>query len=297
METMRVISSLSVFEKVAKNQSYSLAAKEMGVSKAYVSKIITSLEEEFGEKLFIRSTRKVKLSYLGEELLAKCSSPLNILESISESLANRSPTPKGVFKVSLAGAYGEDYIAPVLFKMAKEYPDLKVDISFSTRNVDLLDENVDVAIRVGDLADSNLYARKISFRREYICATKKYVKLNGEPKSPKELKEFNCLMGVGDYWSFIIKKKVERIKLSGNIRSDNGRVLLKAALDSIGLVKLPDVYVKEYIDSGKLLSVLDSYLAKEIPIWAVTHTRKKDSVNLQHFLDLLEEFLKREKSL
>ncbi len=295
METMRVISAISVFEKVAKNKSFSAAAVELGVSKAYVSKVVNNLEEEFSERLFIRSTRKVKLTYLGEELLEKCQAPLEQLESIKESLQNHSLTPKGVFKVSVAGAFGEDYIAPILFNMSKLYPDLKLDISFSSKNVDLLDENVDVAIRVGDLKDSNLFARKISSRREHICGTKKFFKVNGEPKSPRELGEYNCLMGVGDSWSFLLKKKVEKVKLSGNIRSDNGRVLLRAALDNIGLVKLPDVYVKDYIESGKLISILDQYLVKDIPIWAVTHSKKKNSINLKHFLDLLENHLEKER--
>lgn len=295
METMRVISAISVFEKVAKNKSFSAAAIELGVSKAYVSKVVTNLEEEFGERLFIRSTRKVKLTYLGEELLDKCQQPLDQLESIKESLQNHSLTPKGVFKVSVAGAFGEDYITPILFNMAKLYPELKLDISFSSKNVDLLDENVDVAIRVGELKDSNLFARKISSRREYICGTKKFFRDNGEPKSPRELSEFNCLLGVGDSWSFVLKKKVEKVKLNGNLRSDNGRVLLRAALDNIGLVKLPDVYVKEYIENGKLISILDQYLVKEIPIWAITHSKKKNSINLKHFLELLEKHLDKEK--
>ncbi|PIK15224.1 MAG: LysR family transcriptional regulator [Halobacteriovorax sp. JY17] len=295
METIKVISAISVFEKVAKNKSFSAAATELGVSKAYVSKLITGLEDEFGERLFIRSTRKVKLTFLGEDLFEKCQAPLDALNSIREGLLNRSPSPKGMFKVSVAGAFGEEYLAPILFEMAKLYPDLKIDISFSTRNVDLLDENVDVAIRVGELQDSNLYARKISSRREYICASKKFFKANGEPKSPRELAEFNCLVGVGDSWSFNIKKKVQRVKVSGNLRSDNGRVLLKAALDHIGLVKLPDVYVKEYLDNGQLISILDQYVVKEIPIWAVTHSKKKSSTNLKHFLDLLENHLDKEK--
>lgn len=295
METMRVISAISVFEKVAKNHSFSLAAKELGVSKAYVSKVVTGLEEEFGERLFIRSTRKVRLTTLGQELLEKCQAPLDILEAIRESMHNRSSLPKGVFKVSVAGAYGEDFIAPILFKMSKLYSDLKIDISFSSKNIDLLDENVDIAIRVGELKDSNLYARKISSRREYICATKKYFKENGVPKSPQELSEFNCLLGVGDSWTFTQNNRVDKVKVEGNIRSDNGRVLLKAAMDNIGIVKLPDVYVREYLESGKLVSVLDNYLLKDIPIWAVTHSRKKSSINLKHFLELLEEQLEKEK--
>ena len=295
METMRVISAISVFEKVAKNHSFSAAAIELGVSKAYVSKVVTGLEDELGERLFIRSTRRVRLTFLGEDLFEKCQAPLDVLESIREGLLNRSSTPKGIFKVSVAGAFGEEYLAPILFEMGRLYPELKIDISFSSRNVDLLDENVDVAIRVGELQDSNLFARKISSRREYICATKKFFKENGEPKSPRELSEFNCLIGVGDSWSFNIKKTLQRVKVSGNLRSDNGRVLLKAALENIGLVKLPDVYVKEYLDSGKLVSILDQYVVKEIPIWAVTHSKKKNSTNLKHFLDLLENQLEKEK--
>lgn len=202
-----------------------------------------------------------------------------------------SKTPRGIFKVSVAGAFGEEFIAPILLELTQQYPELKVTLTFSTRKVDLIEENYDVAIRVGQLSDNNLVARKIRSRKEFICATRSYLEKWGTPHRLEDLINHNCLLGASDSWRFVEKGEIRTIRVSGNFRSNNGRVLLEGALRGIGLVKLPDLYVTPYLESGELVSILDMYMPKETPVWVLTHTKKSNSINLKAFWEILEKRL------
>jgi DNA-binding transcriptional LysR family regulator len=288
METIRNLSALGVFEKVAKYQSFSKAAQELSVSKAYISKLIQNLEKEYGEALFYRSTRKVGLTVAGDSLLRQCEGPLAQLSRISDELRRTRQTPKGILRVTVAGAFGEEVVAPKVFELMSEYPELKIELSFSTKNVDLIDESFDIAIRVGELANSKLVGRKISTRKEYLCASKKYLNKFGTPASIQELKDHQCLIGATDTWAILEKNRIKRVKIDGGFKSDNARVLVKAALAGFGIVKLPDIYVDRYIETGELVPVLEKYMPSEIPIWALSHSKKIDSINVKVFLEKLQ---------
>jgi DNA-binding transcriptional LysR family regulator len=291
METIKTLSALSVFQKVAHHQSFSKAADELSVSKAHVSKLIQSLERDYGEALFYRSTRKVSLTVAGDSLLRQCLGPLTELAGISENIKRTRQTPKGSLRVTVAGAFGEEIIAPLIFELIALYPELKIELAFSTRNVDLIDDSFDIAIRVGELSNSKLIGRKISTRKEYLCASKAYLNKFGVPASPQELSDHQCLIGATDTWSILEKNQIKRVKLSGRFKSDNARVLVKAAMAGLGIVKLPDVYVDKYLSSGKLVSVLEKFMPSEIPIWALSHSKKIDSINVKVFLEMLEKKL------
>lgn len=291
METIRTLSALSVFQKVAHHQSFSKAAIELGVSKAHVSKLIQALERDYGEALFYRSTRKVALTVTGDSLLRQCLGPLTQLANISENIQSTRQIPKGSLRVTVAGAFGEQIIAPIIFELIERYPELKIELSFSTRNVDLVNDSFDIAIRVGELTSSKLIGRKISTRKEYLCASKAYLNKFGTPASPRELSDHQCLIGATDTWSILDKNQIKRIKINGSFKSDNARVLVKAAMAGLGIVKLPDVYVDKYLASGKLVSVLEKFMPSEIPIWALSHSKKIDSINVKVFLELIESRL------
>lgn len=283
-----MLSAISVFERVARLKSFTMAAKELGVSKAHISKLIQGLESDLGESLFHRSTRKVNLTLVGEGLYRECTGPLSKIERVREEILSSSKSPRGILRVSVAGAYGEDFIAPVLFDLLSLYPELKVELLFSTKNVDIIEESFDVAIRVGDLSDSKFIARRIGTRKEYICASSEYLKKNGTPKYPNEVNDHICLIGASEHWTFYEKKQQKKIKINSRFKSDNGRAILNGVRNHLGLAKLPDIYVSDYIKTGEIISVLEKYMPSEIPIWALTHTKKSNSVNLKAFLDLLK---------
>lgn len=288
MKTIKQWQSLQVFREVALTRSFSLAAKNLEVSKAHISKTIHEYENYLGLSLFERTTRTVKLTYAGENLWQHC---LNALEQIDEAtnrLRQASDHPRGPLRVSVAGAFGEEHIVPLLSQLALEYPELKIELDFSPRKVNLVEENFDVAIRVGKQEETSLAALQIASRQEYICATPQYLKRHSTPVRPQDLRKHNCLVGAGT-WNFVEKKKSLQIKVDGNFTSNNGRALLNATMAHVGISRLPGVYVKELIAKGKLVSLLEDFTPKDVPIWAVSTEHRLMSPNVQTFLKALQQ--------
>ncbi len=288
METIKWIESIVHFVQVAESESFSVAARNLGVSKSQVSKTIKALEEEVGEVLFLRSTRSIRLTSYGEEFLTECRTSLEKLQQVKTQIKEQGRSPRGTLRVTTAGIFGENFIAPVLLEMARKYPELQIEIYFDAKIIDLIEEKFDVGIRIGNLKSSSMYAQKIATRREFVCASKEYLKKYGTPKHPKDLKNHNCL---GNKWKFRIDKKIKEWPTNGNIKTNNPRVLLQAALDGMGIVKLPGSYVFEHITEGSLVPLLENYSEGKSDIWAVTPYRANKNINVSTFIDALKAHL------
>jgi DNA-binding transcriptional LysR family regulator len=294
METIRWVQGVIAFVKVAETGSFSRAADALGVSKSHISKTIKSLEEELGIALFSRSTRQIQLTDIGAKFLENCQNSLENLEGAKKNIINLSDTPRGVLRVTLAGVFGENYIAPVVIEMSRKYPDLKIELDFTSRIIDLIDEKFDVAIRFGHLQNSSLIAQKIASRREFICASESYLKQAGILKKPSDLARHNCLGG--PLWSFKEKNKSIQIHVDGNLKSNNPRVILQAALSGVGVIRLPGSYVHDDIKKGKLVSLLEEYSEGPKDIWVVTPTRHEQNINVKTFITEVKKSLAKKYS-
>lgn len=290
METIKWIQCILTFVKVSELGSFSRAATSLGISKSHVSKTIKALEDEVGIALLVRSTRKVQLTSTGEEFLKNCQASLQNLEAARAELQNPGDTPRGLLRVTLAGIFGESYIAPVLIEMAKKYPELTIELNFDTRIVDLIAERYDVGIRIGELPTSSLFAQRIASRREYVCASPAYLKKHKRPQTPSDLKDYNCLGGQPQ-WAFKQGGKLKPVNVQGNLKTNNPRVVLQAALDGLGVVRLPGSYVFNHIKEGTLVSLLEDYNEGKKDIWAVTPARNKLNINVSTFINELKVFL------
>lgn len=290
METIKSLQGIISFVKVAEVGSFSKAAEQLNVSKSHISKNIRQLEADLGIALFVRSTRKVQLTHLGERFLETCHESLKNLDSAKQEILDLSETPRGTLRVTLAGIFGEDYIAPIVIEMAKKYPELKVELNFSTRIVDLIEEKYDVAIRIGHLENSSLMAQKIASRFEYVVCSKGYLAHAPELKDPQDLVNHNCI-GERSSWSFKKRGKSFQVPVSGNFKSNNPRVLQKAALAGLGIARLPGSYAFEEIRKGRLVSVLENFSEGKKDIWAVTPIRHKQNINVKTFIQEVKKHL------
>lgn len=290
METIKSLQGVIAFVKVAESGSFSKAAQDLGVSKSYVSKTLSRLESELGISLLLRSTRKIQLTSWGERYLDTCRQAMANLDAAKQEILDLSDTPRGSLRVTLAGIFGEDYIAPVLIEMAKKYPGLKVELDFSPRVVDLIAEKFDVAIRIGELKDSNLMAQKIASRLEYIVCTKSYLSHAPPIEEPSDLPMHNCI-GERLTWSFKKRGKPLQVAVSGNLKSNNPRVIKNAALAGVGIARLPGSYVFEEIKKGRLVSLLESYGEGKKDIWAVTPAKRTQNINVKIFIQELKKHL------
>lgn len=290
METIKWVEGIVAFVRVAEEGSFSKAALSLSVSKSHMSKTIKLLEDDLGVALFSRSTRKVQLTSVGGQFLENCRQSLENLEGAKKDIISRSESPRGLLRVTLAGMFGENYIAPVVIEMAKRYPALKIEMNFDSRILDLIDEKFDVAIRIGHLQNSALRAQKIASRREFVCCSKDYLKQNPDIKKPSDLSALNCL-GSSSSWSFKQDGKIIQIPIQGNLRTNNPRVLHRAAREGLGIVMLPGSYVFEDISKGKLVPLLEKFSEGKKDIWAVAPNRYAQNINVKTFINEVKSFL------
>lgn len=275
------------FVKVAETESFTRAAKGLSVSTAHVSRQISALEERLHIKLFYRTTRKVSLTQEGGVFYHHCRSVLDGLDDAERAVTNLQSRPQGKIRLTAPVTYAERKILPLLNNFLEQYADVEITANLTNQQLDLIEDGYDIAIRLGKLADSALIARKLSERTNYVCASPAYLERCGSPHSLSELAQHNCLLGTLDHWRFNVAGRQKQIRVRGNLTYNSGSGLLDAALKGLGLVQLPDYYVRSHIDRGRLVSVLDEYIEHGEGVWAVYPHNRHLSPKIRLLVDYL----------
>ena len=279
------------FVAVAEMGSFTAASKRLGISTAQVSRQISALESRLATKLFLRTTRKVSATEAGQVYYTHCRQVLDGLEDAERAITNLQSTPRGSLKLTAPVTYGERTLAPIINEFVGRYPELEVQINLTNRKVDLIDEGYDLAIRLGQLSDSTMIAKRLASRTQHVCASPAYLSTHGIPHSLSELEQHNCLLGTLDYWRFQENGKKRNIRVKGNLVCNSGRALVDAALKGIGIVQLPDYYVMPFIDNGELVPLLEHHRQPDEGIWAVYPHNRHLSPKVRMLLDFLAEKL------
>ncbi len=270
--------------------SFSAAAERLKVSKSHVSRSITQLENRLGVQLLNRTTRKLALTEMGEAYYQRCRDIVASMEEADQAVMELQATPRGWLRMTVAAGFGEKYIAPAAVAFMKIYPQLAVDLDFTNRNVDLVAEGYDLAIRAGVLKDSSLIARRVAGRRLHICGSRDYFSRYGKPESIRALKSHNCLVGSVPTWRFRETGGHHiDIRVEGSWHSNNGYALLEAARQGIGLVQLPEFYLKDDFDRGSLEVVLQEFQPTDTGVWAVYPSNRHLSPKVRMFIEFLVE--------
>lgn len=279
---------ISEFSAVAESGNFTQAAKKLLISTAQVSRQVSELEQRLNTKLFYRTTRKVTLTEEGQLFYQQCRQILDGLDNAERSLTNLQSTPQGKIKISAPVTYGERHIIPLVNQFLMRYPQVEIQVQLSNQRIDLIEEGYDLAIRLGQLDDSSLIAKRISSRQHFVCAAPNYVQQHGKPESISDLKQHNCLLGSADFWIFEGKKT----RVSGSLRCNSGLGLVDAALNGIGIVQLPDYYLEHHIEQGELEVLLDEYQREEEGIWALYPQSKYLANKVRLLINFLSEHLR-----
>ena len=291
---------ISEFVYVADYESFTRAAKEMGISTAQVSRQISALEKRLNIKLLYRTTRKVSLTEEGRVFYQHCRGVLDGLDAAEQAVSNLQSKPQGRIKLTAPVTYGEQQLLPLVNDFMVQYRDIEVTAFLSNQKIDLIDGGYDLAIRIGKLSDSTMMAKKLSRRTNFVCAAPAYLEKYGIPHSLSDLSQHNCLLGTRDYWHFIEDGKIDsgknadkekNLRVSGSIQYNRGHSLVDAALKGLGIVQLPDYYVQKYLASGELVSLLNNYREPEESIWAVYPHNRHLSPKIRLLVDYLAEHL------
>ena len=283
--------SMRVFSAVAKNGSFSVAAKKLSISKAMVSKHIKSLENSLSVRLFNRTTRKLNLTDAGSSYYEKVNTILSEIDETESAISQLNSEPKGKLKVMAQPSFGAFHLSRALSLYLKKYTEVTVNLELSHRIPDLVEENIDLAFHVGELNDSMYVSRRIASARRVICASPEYIKKNGMPKKPEDLLNHNCLiyMPRNDMgkWEFLDKGKRKKIKVTGDIQCNSGDALRVASIQSRGITQLPTYMVGLDIQAGRLEAVLEDFEPEKQPIYAIYNHRKYVSAKIKTFIDFI----------
>ncbi|MCJ8350679.1 LysR substrate-binding domain-containing protein [Moritella sp.] len=284
-------SGVSEFVAVAETESFTAAAKRLGISTAQVSRQVSALEERLSAKLFYRTTRKVSVTEVGGIYYQHCRQVMDGLADAERAITNLQSTPKGKLKITAPITYGERSVAPLVNDFVTQYPELEVELVLSNQQIDLIDEGFDLAIRLGQLGDSTMIGKRLATRKQYVCAAPEYLSAFGAPHTLSELDRHNCLSGTLDYWRFQEKGKARNIRVKGNFSCNSGPVLVDAALKGMGIVQLPDYYVQEYINQGQLIELLPNYREPDDAVWALYPQNRHLSPKVRMLVDYLAKEL------
>ena len=282
---------ISEFVNVAETDSFTQAAKKLGLSTAQVSRQVNALEQRLNIKLFYRTTRKVSLTEEGQVFYQHCRGVLDGLDAAERAITNLQLKPQGKIKLTAPVTYGEQQVLPLVNNFMMQYKDIEITAYLSNQQVDLVDEGFDLAIRLGKLSDSTMMAKKLADRTNYVCASPAYLDKFGIPHSLSELDKHSCLLGTRDYWHFNDTGKEKNIRVAGKLRCNSGFGLVDAALKGLGIIQLPDYYIKEHLSNGSLITLLDNYKVPDEGIWAIYPQNRHLSPKIRLLVEYLSAHL------
>lgn len=291
---MHTLEYMATYAAVIDEGSFTAAAQALGLSKPVVSKQITKLENRFGVKLLNRTTRRLHMTEAGEVFYSHCKRIVAEAKEAELAIGPMQSEPRGTLRVSSPQSLGFALLPQAIPKFHQRYPALNLEVQISGRYVDLVEEGYDVSLRAGELKDSMLMARKITSCQFIVCATPTYWKKHGHPQHPTELDNYNCLLYTQspnfDHWQFIDKTGDNlNVAVSGNLRSNDGALLLNAVLAEQGILFGPDFMFNEYLKSGKLEPTLTEFYKPSTALYAVYPYSKFVSSKLRVFIDFLIE--------
>ncbi len=287
MDTFKQVES---FVAVATRGSLSAAAREAGVTPAVIGRRLDALESRLGVKLVLRTTRSVSLTFEGAAFLEDCQRILNDLANAEASVSLGGVKASGHIRISAPAGFGRRHVAPLLHAFLEANPDVSCSLDLNDRVVDLVNESVDCAIRIGDLADSSLVSIRLADNRRVVVASPDYLARHGAPREPQDLAAHDCL-SLGQQRGWIFRDEVgvaTTIKVNGRLECNDGAVLHEWALAGRGLAWRSLWEVEADLRAGRLVSVLDAYAAPTTGIHAVFPQRKHLALRVRLFIDHLK---------
>jgi DNA-binding transcriptional LysR family regulator len=261
---MSELDDLRSFVEVVDSGGFNRAAARLGLSKSIVSRRIARLEAELGTRLISRTTRGISPTEAGLEFKQRSERILAELDEAREAVAQHAGEVVGRLRLSAPLAFGERHLIPVLADLVKRHPRLQLDVSFSDRLVDLVGERYDAAVRLGNLRDSSLVARRVASVRLHVVASPAYLARHGRPETPQDLLSHECLIYPGQSvpdWRFRAGKRTISVRPTGRVYTDNGEAMLQWAIAGLGIAVLPSFLASDAIESGALVPLLLDYLA------------------------------------
>ena len=290
---MDLISGMRIFVYIADNGSLAKAGRELDLSPSVVSKSISALEDRLGARLLNRTTRSVSLTEVGFAYLDRARRIIGDVDEAEVAVSNATNAPRGHLRITAPSTFSYRHVAPHLPLFRERFPEVEIEMIVSDDELDLIDNNIDLGIRIALMKDSSLIARKLAPNPKTLFASPGYIKKRGKPNHPDDLVNHEIISfrngSPFNDWHFLVDGKPKLIHAKGMLQLNHGDAILRSAINGGGLAMLSRFVVGRHIAAGTLVSVLDEYVQEDYPIYAVYPSGKHLSPKVRAFLDFLIE--------
>lgn len=290
---MDKLSGMSVFASVVEARSFTGAARQLGMSKAAVSKQVSKLEERLGARLLNRTTRRLSLTEVGAAFYERAANIVAEAREAELAVSRLHAAPRGTLRLDAPVAFGVRHLAPLLPEFMRRYPELKVDITLNDRFVDLVEEGHDLAVRIAHLPDSSLIVRKLADSRRVVCASPDYWARNGRPSKPADLATHNCFeysyLATRGEWRFRGPEGPVSVRVQGTLSANNGDFSRVAAVGGLGVTLVPVFMACDDLRAGRLEPALEDFEMEPQGVHAVYPHNRHLSAKVRAFVDYLVE--------
>lgn len=298
---MDQLRAMGVFVTVAEERSFAAAGRRMNMSPPSVTRAITELEKRLDARLLHRTTRTLRLTEAGERYLADCRRILADLESADQNAAGIHAAPRGLVTVSASVTFGSGVVGPILFDLLDRYPDISVSLQLYDRIVHLIDDGIDIAVRIAHLPDSSLIAIRVGSVRRVLCASPAYLDKARRPTSPEDLGHHELIdftkMAPSGEWTFHFDGTTQSFKPPSRLHTNKAFVALRAALDGRGITRALSYTVAPHVQAGELEIVLSAFEPPPLPVHVVHAETGKTSARVRAVVDHLVENLRSSQAL
>ncbi|MEZ5727659.1 MAG: LysR family transcriptional regulator [Burkholderiaceae bacterium] len=285
---------IETFVNVAQRGSLTAAARLEGVAPGVIGRRIDALEHRLGVKLLLRTTRRLSLTFEGAAFLEDCQRVLDALGDAESAVSMGGARPRGHLRVTAPAGFGRRHVAPLLPEFLSDHPELTVSLELSDRLADIVNESIDIAIRIGALPDSSLVGTRLADNRRVVVGSPEYFARRGEPRHPSELASHDCLT-FGNYgnqsrgWQFVVDGRPLWLRVGGSMECNDGAALLEWARAGHGLAWRSMWEVRDDIRRGMLRSVLNEFPAPDSGVFALFAQRRQMPLRVRMFVDFLRE--------
>lgn len=285
------LNEMNIFMCVVESGSFTQAAKKLGVPSTTVSRKIQQLETALGVRLLNRTTRKLSLTHLGEAYYANIRPSFAAIEHANQSLQQHQTTPQGLIRLTAPFNFSVYYLQPLIDDFQHQYPNIRIDLMVNDNQLDMIDHNIDIAFRSGVITTPNLIARKLFRKKILYCASPKYIKRYGQPNTPSDLIDHQCILwqqsNQQQFWKFTYPDGIKEQAVHGRFSSDNAHLQLLAALGGQGIAQLPEPLINSFIQKGKLISILPDYAYESGNMYMVYPSHRLQPNSTQLFIDYI----------
>jgi DNA-binding transcriptional LysR family regulator len=287
---------LNTFVSVVEAGSFVRASESLGLTKAATSRYVADLEARLGVRLLNRTTRRLSLTSEGQIFFDRAKEVLSLLEEAEGEITRRNGQASGLLRINAPVTFGLLHLAPIWGAFKTLYPNLQIELNLSDRVIDLVEEGVDVAIRIAELQNSSLISRRLTTTRMILCASPEYLRKRPAPSRPQDLKQHDIVaysyFAGKDEWSFVGPQGLETVKTSPNFKTNSGDTCKALALASQGIILQPSFLVYEELKQGKLIEIMPSYRSIELGVYALYPSKKHIAAKVVVLIDFLIEHFK-----